>query len=183
MGATPKLNPYGGCSTCNWPDGETPYNVQVTFHDVIAPDVPAGWPLMNGTFTLHATGICDWQFRTGSHFVQYHLVGITFLTALIWIEEFSTWVQYFMETVALRCKYDFDNTLPDCDYLYHGGTAHINIGLPSPPPKLVPSLGLLPDRVGWKYELLQAADDLEQLYIGSRKYKSNCRVLFNPDDV
>lgn len=183
MGQPPLENEYGTCPTCDW-DPWSPAYLTCIIDGVLPPTIGGPWPSINGIHTLKATGLCTWRRLAPCYKIVYHLGLVTGFIAHVYIDcNPITQMLYFNAPLVGGCVWEFDNNVPPPPEInYHDGTVFVNLNLTVPAGEAVPDWGLLPDE-GWKYEHMQAANDLEQYYIGSRKYKTNCRILFDPEEV
>lgn len=179
MGQRLTPNPFGDCETCNWPWNYTPYNVTVEISGVKNGDNYPGWPLPNGFFTLNPALNCWWDVYTADRYVSFDLRDPTSVYAEIFGHGLPGSFAFFFHEVDQACKTSFVNQYDKETDFYYGGTAIVMAGLTHPPAEFVPAYGLLPS-VDWKYEQMQAENGNEQVYLGSRKYKTNCRVLYDP---
>jgi len=179
MGQCLTPNPFGECETCSWPYNYTPYNLTVEFTGVKNGDEYPGWPLPNGLYTLFPAANCLWDFSHEGNYVSYDLRGPTSVYAETFFPGIPGPVAFFFHEVPLACKTDYVNQYDKAVDYFYGGTAVVMAGLPHPPHEFVTAYGLLAAD-NWKYEHVKADDDLEQVYIGSRKYKTSCRILYDP---
>lgn len=182
MGQTPEENIYGTCPTCDW-DPWSPSKLTVLIEGVHAPTVGGFDEPPNGLHTMKAVSLCKWVKLTSCYQISFELGMITRFIGLAFQGcNPAIPIPFFIDETQNHCAWEFTNqTAPPPSLNYHDGTAFVTLNLKAPG-SWIPAAGMLP-ATGWKYESQQAENGNEQIYIGSRKYKTNCRILYNPDEL
>lgn len=183
MGAGLKPNPYGNCSLCNWTDG-SPNFLFCLISGVQPPNLHDDWILYNGLYLLKATDTCEWGYFSDNVEMAYSLqIG----SSLLMMSADPTGSGYpynvFFQGFGNVCESNFTNVQDSvvADYFYHVGTAEVFLQLDRQITDWVIEYGFLPED-SWKYEQ-DHSDNKEQVFLGSRKYKCNCRIKFDPDQM
>ncbi len=183
MGQPPTDNPFGNCATCDW-TGDTPKTVMAVVSGVLKPILFPDFPSVNGLFLLNAEANCQWMTENACLEIHFHLAPVTVFTIQVDPTcEFPKREIAFEDQTGGGCKTEFVQQLAgNPNFEYTEGTASVFIGLPSAAMEWIPAYGILPAS-NWKYEQRGADNDLEQIYLGSRKYKTNCRILYDPAEI
>lgn len=183
MGATPQPNPFGNCPYCSW-DGDAPLYVFAVISGVVKPTGIPDYHLYNGLYMLKAVSICTWSFESDlvNCFWQAGAAArLACSVAPFGYGEISE--PYFDDYGAPPCSTGFSNLVGAGypEFLYHDGYAAVYAGFPGAPADWVTDYGFLPEG-NWKYEQ-DLMSSMEQIYLGSRKYKTNCRIKFDPAEM
>ena len=183
MGQPPNDNPFGNCAVCSW-SGNAPVTVLAIVGGIAKPTLFPDFPDFNGLKVLRATAICRWEFEDACGLYVWSPGSPAGFAIQIDVDcMFPKREVIFSDFGGSGCKTDFTNQLiGNPSVQYTGGTVAVFNGVPVAASEWVTAYGYLPPG-NWKYEQRGANNGLEQIYLGSRKYKTNCRILYDPAEL